>query len=404
MSASGKLPVIAAIAGAGASLAAMASSSTLRAFLSRLLGISAPGGTWRLIALILAAINLKNLPFMWHVSITTSIPTTKPPYSPSTLQIRLFRGLVYQLYLQPTPLPPRALFQPIVTSTRTPLTECDYNLHKSNSTYFSDLDISRTHLVTALLRQGIRSINKPPKDGSEPDTRPGNFAIALGGITCHFRREVAPYARFEIWTRLLCWDRKWLYLVSHLVRPGVAEPPASYTLQPWRRRRGGGGGGGGGGRGKKDEDEDEEARRKKLNAAVYATSIAKYVVKKGRWTVPAEQALLNSGLLPGPRPQELGSLESNADSPPPPPPVAAAATSGAVDGSYVLPTLAPRAGDDDDAADDQCELTWPEIEAERQRGMKLAELFAGLDEAHFEFTGGKDGVLGEYSDMLTPFW
>ncbi|KAL1648773.1 hypothetical protein SLS58_001952 [Diplodia intermedia] len=366
----------------------MASSSTLRAFLSRVLGISAPGGVWRLIALFLAIINFKNLPFMWH--------------------IRLFRGLIYQLYLQPTPLPPRALFQPIVTSTRSPLAECDYNLHKSNSTYFSDLDISRTHLVTALLRQGIRRINDPQHKNAGGGGQPkeGNFAIALGGITCHFRREVAPYARFEIWTRLLCWDRKWLYLVSHLVRPGVARP-AAYTLQPWRR---------GGGKQKSnghsddvtEEEERRQKRRKDLAGAVYATSIAKYVVKKGRWTVPAEQALLNSGVLPGPRPAELGSLDANGAAPPPPvvaPAAAAAAATAAngdVDGSYVLPALAPRRDGEGDGGDG--ELTWLEIEAERQRGMKLAALFAGLDDAHSEFTGGQDGVLGEYADMLTPFW
>ncbi|KAL0258707.1 hypothetical protein SLS55_006209 [Diplodia seriata] len=363
----------------------MASSSTLRAFLSRVLGISAPGGVWRLIALFLAIINFKNLPFMWH--------------------IRLFRGLIYQLYLQPTPLPQRALFQPIVTSTRSPLAECDYNLHKSNSTYFSDLDISRTHLVTALLRQGIRRINDPQHKNAAGGEHPkeGNFAIALGGITCHFRREVAPYARFEIWTRLLCWDRKWLYLVSHLVRPGVATP-AAYTLQPWRK--------GGGDKQKSNhsddmtEEEERQKRRKDLSGAVYATSIAKYVVKKGRWTVPAEQALLNSGVLPGPRPAELGSLDGNGGAPPPPVVAAAAAAAatanGDVDGSYVLPALAPRRDGEGDGGDG--ELTWHEIEAERQRGMKLAELFAGLDEAHFEFTGGQDGVLGEYADMLTPFW
>ncbi|KAF9633996.1 putative 4hbt like protein [Lasiodiplodia theobromae] len=375
MSASTKLPVIAAIAGAGASLAAMASSTTLRAFLSRVLGISAPGGVWRLIALILAAINFKNLPFMWH--------------------IRLFRGLLYHLYLQPTPLPPRALFQPIITSTRSPLVECDYNLHKSNSTYFSDLDVSRMHLLSALLRQGIRQRHDPTKHKESPTKElggdaPGSFAIALGGITCHFKREVPPYARYEIWTRLLCWDRKWLYLVSHIVRPGVAKP-AAYTLQPWRKGR----------KGVIDDGmtpEDAAKLREKLKGAVYATSITKYVVKKGRWTVPAERVLLNSGVLPGPRPAELGSLESNGSASAPPP-----LTSGAsadVDGSYVLPAFPPRDGKEGEDG----ELTWAEIEAERQRGLKLAELFAGLDDAHNEFTGGADGVLGEYNDMLTPFW
>lgn len=388
MSAFTKLPVIAAIAGAGASLAAMASSSTLRALISRVLGISAPGGIWRLIAIILAITNLKSLPFVWHVSPRPPIPPKPSLAHPP--QIRLFRGLLYQLYLQPTPLPQHALFQPLITSTRTPLAECDYNLHKSNSTYFSDLDISRTHLVTALLRRGIRQLSSTNPAERAPGTEAvpsGKFAIALGGITCHFRRELAPYARFEIWTRLLCWDRKWLYLVSHMVRPGTAKP-ASFTLQPWRDGK----------TAARDvremAAEEAERLREKLKGAVFATSIAKYVVKKGRWTVPPETVLRNSGLLPA-KPEEEESM-ANGDTAAPP--SAAAAANGhatePVDGSYVLPAVAGGAG----------EWTWETVEAERLRGLKLAELFAGLDGLHDEFNGGVDGVLGEYSDMMTPFW
>lgn len=388
MSASAKLPLIAGIAGVGASLAAMASSTTLRSYISRILGVSAPGGVWRLIALALAIVNFKNLPFMWHVSPHHPIPPSIGTANSLSLQIRLFRGLIYQLYLQPTPLPPHALFQPLITSSRSPLTECDYNLHKSNSTYFSDLDISRTHLVTALLRKGIRRLSRSKSDAERaPGTEhieKGAFAIALGGITCHFRREIKPYARFEIWTRLLCWDRKWLYLVSHMVRPGTAKPTA-FSLQPWRRAR----------PGKSVHDmaaEEAEQLRETLKGAVFATSIAKYVVKKGRWTVPPERVLTNSGLLP-PRPEEgedgaaaNGSANGAATAP---------EQSQPVDGSYVLPAVTP--GDDG-------EWTWEKIEAERLRGLKLAEHFAELDGLHDEFNGGVDGALGEYSDMLTPFW
>jgi hypothetical protein len=38
------------------------------------------------------------------------------------------------------------------------MAETDYNFHKSNSTYFTDLDIARTHLATAILRKGIRGV------------------------------------------------------------------------------------------------------------------------------------------------------------------------------------------------------------------------------------------------------
>lgn len=343
----------------GAFVAFMASFAEFRALITRLLGIGSPGGIWRLLALVSVFLNLKTVPFVWH--------------------IRLFRALVYHLYWQPTPLPPRALFQPLITSTRTPITECDYNLHKSNSTYFSDLDIGRSHFVSALLRSGIRRLSskKTPQD-SAPGTEhvKGAFSIALGGITCHFKREVKPYARFEIWTRLLAWDHKWLYLVSHMVRPGVAKP-TTFTLQPWKKsdRQGR--------RMEALDQEEQDQMREKLKGAIYATSIAKYVVKKGRWTVAPELVLRDSGLLPE---KTNASTERDSES------ETAEEKHDALEDS-ALP-----------ADSNPGEWTWEHVEAERQRGLKLAEHFAALDGLHDEFALKVDDALGEFSDMVTPFW
>ena len=56
---------------AGASVAALASQPGLRAALvaalSRWTGSNAPGGLWRLAAIILALVNIKSLPGVWHV-------------------------------------------------------------------------------------------------------------------------------------------------------------------------------------------------------------------------------------------------------------------------------------------------------------------------------------------------
>ena len=38
--------------------------------------------------------------------------------------------------------------------------ETDYNFHKSNSTYFSDLDVARTALVTRLYSPGVGLVSK----------------------------------------------------------------------------------------------------------------------------------------------------------------------------------------------------------------------------------------------------
>ena len=66
MSAARRLPVISSILAAGFAIAA-GSNSSVRATVARFTGLSAPGGTWRAIAIILAILNIKNLPLVWHV-------------------------------------------------------------------------------------------------------------------------------------------------------------------------------------------------------------------------------------------------------------------------------------------------------------------------------------------------
>lgn len=340
---------VAQIAVVGASLAAVASQPSLRdsivASLAKITGYNAPGGVWRIAAIVLALANLKNLPFVWH--------------------IRFFRALFYHIYLQPTPIPPHALFQPIITSTRTPILEMDYNLHKSNSTYFSDMDISRTHLFTAIIRNGIKKnsrlygAKKSAVAGAvgATDGSRGRHLIALGGVSCLFKKEILPYKKYEMWTRVLCWDRKWFYIITHLVKPGYGQQ-SSWSLQPWRKSK------------KAREPVDPE----KLLGAVYATAIAKYVVKRGRVTVPPETALLDAEMVP-PKPEGWVYSEPQAN--------------GSAQEDDILPKEVSGT-----------EWNWDIIEAERLRGLKVAEKFAQMDGMHSFFDGGKDGVLGEFPDLL----
>ena len=52
----------------------------------------------------------------------------------------------------------------------------------------------------------------------------GKPGIMLGAVHCSFRREIPPYAGYEMWSRMLAWDRKWIYIVTHFVPEGVAKP------------------------------------------------------------------------------------------------------------------------------------------------------------------------------------
>jgi hypothetical protein len=46
------------------------------------------------------------------------------------------------------------------------------------------------------------------------------------------------------------------------------------------------------------------------------------------------------------------------------------------------------------------EWNWDVIEKERLRGLEVAQKFAEMDGMHGFFDGGREGVLGEYTDLL----
>lgn len=230
------------------------------------------------------------------------------------------------------------------------------------------MDASRSHLFTAIIRNAIVKNNAAKKAkkaaasgavGAETGNS-GRHIVALGGISCLFKREIKPYAKYEMWTRILCWDRKWFYLVTHLVKPGVGKPKG-WTLQPWRRHKG----------------EVKSVDKEKLLSAVYATAIAKYVVKEGRRTISPEQVLRDADMVPV-KPEGWVYDESSE---------ANGHANG--DANGVLPE-AVKAQD----------WTWDVIEKERLRGLEIAQNFAEMDGMHEYFDGGKDGALGEFSDLL----
>ena len=109
-----------------------------------------------------------------------------------------------------------------------------------------------------------------------PESKKDGLAIALGGVVVNFRREFKPFERFEVWTRILTWDHKWLFLVGHFVQPGSVEVEG-YTLKPWKRGRRERNAGGKEGGGKEDNGK---------RPVIFASGIAKYVFKKGRLTIP----------------------------------------------------------------------------------------------------------------------
>ncbi|KAH6707041.1 hypothetical protein VD0002_g7191 [Verticillium dahliae] len=303
-----------------------------------------PGRISRILMLIFALFNFKNLPGMWT--------------------IRLWHAILYHCFMRKSPrLGPRSLFRPLISESHAPLTEIDYNIHKSNSTYFSDLDIARSHMASHLLRPGFRKLTHNTKTGVIIDDitgkpRRGNFGIMLGAVHCSFRREITAYAPYEMWTRILAWDRKWLYMVTHFVPKGIARPSEYLDTKFGRART------------RKGGPDSKEANAWKHK--IYATAVSKYVFKLGRWTIHPSYIIDGSELLPahpkGPEgwrggPNGVGDEEDLGEV--------------ANDGSW----------------------DWKMVEKRRREGMVFAQQFANLDTLESWFDGGDGGdgsALGRF--------
>ena len=300
---------------------------------------------WRSLLILYLILNLKCLPLSWHGRALYHF-LRRHPRRPYDL------GHVSSSSSTTTKAPSPAvelLFGPASIATRSPMLESDFNWHKSNSTYFSDLDISRLALMTRVYFAGFSKCSK--ELATEGHT--GRMSFTLGSVYCTFRRPLQPYDRYQVSSRVLSWDRKWLYIVSWFSRPR-----------------------------KKSQGQEAEGQTE-----IIACALSKYVCKKGRFTVPPEKLLRASGLLPAPTPAKLSQPSQHAQSTaldPATENAGRAATKGeaqprdAVDQQELEPE--PQRG----TMPEQQKQQWSkEIETERLRGIDVAHTFIGLDELCF---------------------
>ena len=243
----------------------------------------------------------------------------------------------------------------------------------------------------------------------------------------NFRREIKPYEGFEMWTRLLSWDRKWFYGVTHFVKKGAVKP-TGYLLQPWKK---------GGKTTTSDANEHDTNMTTNADATanpipqpfIFASGISKYVFKKGRLTIPPERVFRNAGLLP-PKPAEHVTPPMTET----PNVEGAGVDSVATDATTTATTVADTlhvtaAGKDADTniitpenaseilaksldpftskssqsnplshanGKREAEWTWERVESERVRGLRLASMFNGLQDLNGEFVYEGGDVLGVY--------
>ena len=197
---------------------------------------------------------------------------------------------------------------------------------------------------------------------------------------CSFKREIGMYEGYEMWSRLLCWDRKWIYVVTHFVKKGTVRP-SSYILTDgsWF-----GGKGHRNLKGPAKEGDDIDER------AVFASAVSKYVVKLGRLTVHPEILLQASDLLP----ERPGGWHSMAG-------VSGESTpeTTEMEGSHVV-VEETEGTDGPNESQPSDNWDWKRIVAQNKEGMKFVEHFAALDGLIAEFSGSKTPALGKYRDFL----
>ncbi|KAI0179476.1 capsule polysaccharide biosynthesis protein [Hypoxylon sp. FL1284] len=302
-----------------------------------------PGRTSRIVALVVVLVNWKSLPLAWTFRVFHAMASH---FS--------FRSLHTHT--------PDKLFHPVITPSHVSLLEVDYNIHKSNSTYFADLDVSRSHLIAHLFARGCQAIANNAKttlvlDPSDPTkAAKGRFGVMLGAVHCSFKKELQPYQRYEMWSRVLSWDRKWIYIVTHFVEKGAVQP-RSWDASSFGATR----------KGSERELQEERDWEKKI----HATAISKYVFKVGRLTVHPAILIEASGMLPE-RPGGWVAVEDGMAQP-----------SHPVNGSAV-----PEA--------EALGWDWRRTEEVRQKGHEFAEHFAALDGLLSHFDAGENGALGKF--------
>jgi hypothetical protein len=167
----------------------------------------------------------------------------------------------------------RHVFLPAMVRSRSPATEGDFNIHKSNSTYLTDLDVSRAHLSGLLFAPILLQIESSV-----------HCNLIVSAISCTFHREIKPFQPYEIWTRIASWDDKWIYMVTHFVDTSKFWP-SCYVMQA---------------RTSTNRKIGVPLPHTREHKVVFASAVARMVFKRGRLTVPPKRALKICGLLPAP--------------------------------------------------------------------------------------------------------
>jgi hypothetical protein len=303
---------------------------------------------WKVLMVLHIAANFKHVPFIYHLRILNAIRFVLRSQRPAD------------------DVKPEQLFQPIITSSRVPLVEIDVFLHKSNSTYFADVDVARVHLVTTLFGNGIFKFRGSTTMNGLSGKKTSKLTLALGAVSCSFRRELLPYESYDMYTRILAWDEKWFYMVTHFIKKSAKLAPRENTLYPFQNVKAT----------RKSNaplintGDGPSSDLKDARSPIAASALSKVVFKDGRRTLTPQYILELSELIPT-RQSEDGEARSHS-------------------------TDSKNLKSPDATGDEGSAWTWEKMESERLRGMEQVKHL--VDQAALEQEFAPEVALGRHHD------
>ncbi|MGA0025659.1 MAG: thioesterase family protein [Burkholderiales bacterium] len=120
--------------------------------------------------------------------------------------MNLYLRLLWLILRMLRGVPRRGLFDESRVAFRVWPTDCDLNLHMNNGRYLTFMDLGRTHLMAqaGMLCEFLRR----------------RWLPVLGAAEITFIRPLPPFAKFELVTRVVTWDEKYVYLEQTFERDG----------------------------------------------------------------------------------------------------------------------------------------------------------------------------------------
>lgn len=88
-------------------------------------------------------------------------------------------------------------------------TDIDYNLHLNNAKYLSFMDLGRFDLTF--------------KSGLAKHLIKNKWKVMAAAVNIIYRKQIGPFEKFDLVTKVLCWDEKWFYIEQDfMTSKGVA--------------------------------------------------------------------------------------------------------------------------------------------------------------------------------------